>query len=271
MYDLNALSFGAGAQSSALILMAEEGRFGKAPDCAIFADTQGEPEDVYDHLEEIMGMVSIPVHIVSEGDLRRHVLDALQGRAVNQHTGQPPFYAENQEGKAGMLWRKCTTDYKIIPIHKKLRSLLGYKKGEHVKKKVRQWFGISIDEAHRMRDSREGWIDNYYPLVENNITRQDCAKYLQSRNITPRKSACWFCPYTSNHSWARMRRDSPKEFSKAVEFDKQLREFGKMPHCKGDIYLHRRIKPLAIAVDIDDPEDQYSLDFGEECEGMCGV
>ena len=43
------LSLGAGVQSSTLALMAEHGEIEK-PDCAIFADTQSEPEEVMEWL-----------------------------------------------------------------------------------------------------------------------------------------------------------------------------------------------------------------------------
>jgi hypothetical protein len=39
------ISLGAGVQSSAMLLMALEGRFEDMPDCAIFADTQDEPKE----------------------------------------------------------------------------------------------------------------------------------------------------------------------------------------------------------------------------------
>jgi hypothetical protein len=48
-----------------------------------------------------------------------------------------------------MLYRQCTHDYKVIPIQKKIRELLGIKPRHRVKKGqlVEQWIGISTDEA----------------------------------------------------------------------------------------------------------------------------
>ncbi len=50
-YDLKVLSLGAGVQSSVMLLMADRGLLGDKPDVAIFADTQWEPKEVYEHLE----------------------------------------------------------------------------------------------------------------------------------------------------------------------------------------------------------------------------
>ena len=44
------LSLGAGVQSSTLALMCEIGQITPKPDLAVFADTQAEPQEVYDWL-----------------------------------------------------------------------------------------------------------------------------------------------------------------------------------------------------------------------------
>ena len=281
-YDLLVLALGAGVQSSALALMADEGRFGERPDCAIFADTQWEPEEVYEQLEWIEERVSFPIHRVSFGNIRKDVLNAFGGVPVGQY-GQPPFYVrESDEAAAlkgrspdvgGALWRRCTTEYKIQPIQKKIRELLGYKKRQRIKKQAQQWFGISTDEAHRMRDSRVSWIHNYYPLCESGISRGDCEKFLVQRGMEkPRKSACIGCPYHTNGAWVNMKKHHPKDWRDAVDFDAKLR-MGKLPGVTGDAYLHRRMVPLELAVLKDYNEDQIELfgDFAGECEGMCGV
>lgn len=48
------ISLGAGVQSTTMALMAAHGEIGPMPDCAIFADTQDEPPEVYDHLAWLM-------------------------------------------------------------------------------------------------------------------------------------------------------------------------------------------------------------------------
>ena len=275
MYDLNVVSLGAGVQSMALILLAEKGEV-ERPDCAIFADTGWEPDAVYDQLNWLKEETTIPIHVVTAGNLKEDVLKVLgpEGQKISR-IGQPPFFVRNDEGDGtdlgGMLWRKCTTDYKINPIQKKIRTLLGYKPRQRVKKKARQGFGISVDEAHRMRDSRVSWIDNYYPLVDLEMRRADCLSWMKEQGYPePRKSACVGCPYHSNSTWAKMRRDYPDEFDDAVAFDAELRK-GKLPGVKGNAYLHRSMLPLAEAVNSTHDPDQIEMDFGQECEGMCGV
>ena len=122
-----------------------------------------------------------------------------------------------------------------------------------------------------MRDSRVSWIDNYYPLVDLEMRRADCLSWMKEQGYPePRKSACVGCPYHSNSTWAKMRRDYPDEFDDAVAFDAELRK-GKLPGVKGNAYLHRSMLPLAEAVNSTHDPDQIEMDFGQECEGMCGV
>jgi hypothetical protein len=61
-----------------MALMAAHGEFDEMPDCAIFADTQAEPQGVYDHLKWLMSdnVLPFPVHIVTAGNLRDLVMEA---------------------------------------------------------------------------------------------------------------------------------------------------------------------------------------------------
>jgi|TARA_R110000824_G_scaffold190214_6_gene371662 hypothetical protein len=278
-YDFNALCLGAGVQSTAMLLMAEEGLLGTKPDVAIFADTQWEPKEVYDHLESLKEAVSIPIIKVTEGNLRQDVLDHV-GSDKKSNKGVPPLFVKQADAEraannmaadeGGMLWRQCTAEYKIKPLQKELRRLLGYKPRQRIKKKARIWLGISIDEAHRQKDSRVSWIDHYYPLINQMISRDDCINWFKKAEIqVPRKSACLGCPYHSNSVWHDMRKNHPAEWDDVVEFDHHLRK-GKLPGVHGDVYVHKAMLPIDSALDqVYDP-DQLDL-FGEECEGLCGV
>ena len=283
MSDLKVLSLGAGVQSTTLLLMALGGEI-ERPDCAIFSDTGWEPQKVYSHLERLKDEASrhdFPIHIVSIGNIRSDIL-----RQINTHQkwveGQPPLHIinRNREEDGGKLWRQCTNDYKIEPINRKIKDLLGYKPWKHVKKRgsngtyrkyADQWIGISTDEAQRMRSNKVKWITNVYPLVDMHMTRQHCVQWLQRRGWgdTP-KSACIGCPLKGDKRWRSMKKHAPEEFHDAVSFDSSLRE-RPYPGAKGMAYVHRSMVPLG-EVDLTTDRDHGQMDmFGEECEGMCGV
>jgi hypothetical protein len=250
-----------------------------ALDAAIFADTGWEPPGVYEHLDKLVRYCGedTPIYQVSRGNLRQDVLDSRNSERVGR-IGQPPFYVKNLEGdgtdQGGMLWRKCTREYKIEPIEKKIREMLGVRPGKRAPKGTvaTQVMGISLDEAHRMRDSRRPWIRLEYPLVDNRIRRSECLEWLQERGWLVPKSACVGCPYHTNRAWKVMKELRPEEFADAVDFDRKIRHG--IPGTTGECYLHRRMTPLEDAVITDQDVGQASLfsaDFAAECEGVCGV
>ena len=263
---LNVLSLGAGVQSTTMALMAAHGEIEPMPDCAIFADTGAEPQHVYDQLDLVEANVPFPVYRVMEGDgLEKAPIRAINGARF----AGPPFYCESDKG-GGMLRRQCTREFKITPIQQKVRELLGLEKGQRGPKEVAvsQWIGISMDEIIRMKPNPTKWILNRWPLVEMQMYRYDCLRWMDEHGFEePKKSACYFCPYTDNSSWQNMMDHDPESFEKAVEMDELIRQGVKGTTEK--LYLHRSMKPLKDC-DFDPDRDQFDL-FDEDCEGMCGV
>ena len=172
-YDYTYLSLGAGVQSSALLVLACTDERVPTPDVAIFADTGDEPASVYDYLEILTDWAKpfgVDVLTTQKGVLS----DACKKGFV-----PVPIYTANADGSTGILRRQCTREYKIAPITKKVRELLGYEPRYRVKESVRAMLGISLDEIQRMKESRFKWVTNCFPLVDLEIKRSDCLKLLQ--------------------------------------------------------------------------------------------
>ena len=260
------ISLGAGVQSSTMALMAANGELPK-PDCAIFADTGYEPKAVYRYLEFLKKVLPYPIYNVSKGNIRD---DMLAARGTTDFVVAPFFTQETITGKKGMIMRQCTNDYKIQPIKKKIRELcgVGYKKHFPKDKYVEQWIGISKDEIQRMKPARDKYILNRHPLIELNMSRQDCINYLNKNKIPlPEKSACIVCPFHDDKYWQFMKTKRPEEFADAVELDKEIRTISRNPNIKN--YTHKSCKPLD-EVNFNPDENQLNM-FNNECEGMCGV
>lgn len=270
---LRLLSLGAGVQSTTLFLMALDGEI-KGLQGAIFADTGWEPGVVYRHLEwlETHTAGRIPIYRVSAGNIRNDVIGSVG--TDGDSSRNPPFWVEGADGRAAPLRRKCTSHYKILPIDKKVRELLGVAPGRPVKRGtvVEKWLGISTDEATRIKPSGHKWMVNRYPLIERGMSRRDCLAWLAHRgHPEPPKSACIGCPYRSDASWIAMRERERAEFDDAVAFERSILG-GINGTNKPGIYLHRSLRPL----------DQVGFkpmvtalplfsDFTEECAGICGV
>lgn len=266
---LYVISLGAGVQSTTLALMAARGDIGPMPDCAIFADTGAEPLPVYKHLDWLEKQLPFPVHRVSAGNLRDEIIGAMAG-TKNRMDARPPFFT----GTSGMLNRQCTQDFKILPIVKKVRELIGLKKGRRgpIYPVVEQWIGISMDEAIRMKPSRLSYIKHRWPLVEKEMHRRHCLTWCEERQYPkPPKSACTFCPYTDNARWRDMKANDPVSFADAVAIDKAIRP-GMDTGPRGSEWFIHRDRIALDEVDLSTAEDRGQLNmFLNECEGMCGV
>jgi hypothetical protein len=268
------LSLGAGVQSSTLALMAAAGEVTPMPTAAIFADTQDEPQGVYDWLDWLEKQVPFPVHRVTAGRLSSEALrlhKSRDGRTISR-TVVPMFTlaADGEIGRVGH--RTCTADFKLKPILKAARKLASIRRGQkHVG--VIQWIGISRDESLRMKPSKEPWAECRWPLIELRMTRQDCLEWMAAKGFpVPPRSACVFCPFHSLAEWRRLQTEEPAEFQRAVDFEKQLQSVKSQTDNMRDVpYLHRSCKPLdQIDFRSDIERGQTLIDWQDECTGMCG-
>jgi hypothetical protein len=249
--NLRLLSLGAGVQSTALALLAADGTLPKL-DGAIFADTGWEPAAVYAHLDrldrDVLTPAGIPLHRVSRGNLRRDALDPAARYA------SAPYYVRNPDGSEGMIRRQCTSEYKLAPISRKVRELLGASAPDfHRVPKGRvaeQWIGFSTDEIHRVSDKHPvSYTSSRYPLLDLRMSRKDCERYLRGSGWgETTKSACIGCPFHGNRAWRELRDTRPDEWADAVEFDAAIRKGGaRGGELTGEAFLHRSRVPLSIA------------------------
>lgn len=247
--EIRVLSLGAGVQSTTLLLMSLEGALPKL-DYAIFADTGWEPKRVYGHLDRVAAVAAdagVLVLRVSKGNLR--------GDALNpgHRYASVPYFVRNPDGSDGMGRRQCTSEYKLAPINRKVRELLGAAAPDFRRvpkgRVAEQWIGFSTDEIGRVSDHLGvSYIAKRYPLLDLDMSRKDCERFLERRGWTVEKSACIGCPYHGNRQWRDLRDNHPDEWADAVEFDSAIRKGGSrgLP-LNGEAFLHRSRIPLAIA------------------------
>ena len=270
--ELTVISLGGGVQSSVMALMAARGLIKPMPDYAVFADTGWEPQVVYRHLGWLENQLPFPIRRVSQGNIRDDILAGTN--STGQHFNSIPAFVRTLTGKASTIKRQCTREYKLSPIETELRNLLGlgYKQVIPQGMFVELWIGISRDEIVRMKPSRERWIENYWPLIDLGMTRSGCEDWFNDNypGRTLPRSACIGCPYHTDVEWAEMKLADKESWQDAVFVDAALRDGGRAERFGGEMYLHKSLTPLGEIENFPDTR-QYSLVFGEECEGMCGV
>lgn len=204
---LQVLSLGGGTQSTAMILMIQEGLLEK-PDLVLFADTGSELPDT---LEMIERCKAICQDLEIEFDVVRSPKKALHLQYLED--GSLPLIG----------FRTCTTEWKIRPIYRRIRQVVGMGRGNVL---ASSWIGITTDEDHRARESEHKWIERKYPLIDLNFSRDDCVKYCQDRGYDVKKSGCFMCPYQPIHQWERLQREWPEYFQEAIILEDKARANG---------------------------------------------
>jgi hypothetical protein len=212
---------------------------------------------VYAHLDrleaEVCAPAGIPLLRVTAGNIRRDALDP------EHRFASMPLYVANRDGRAGMIRRQCTREYKLAPLLAKIRELLGapvdgqsHRVGRvPVGVWAEQLVGISVDEAHRALDSRSTrYAAAAWPLLDLGLSRADCRAINAAAGYEAvAKSACIGCPFHSNAHWRAMRDQQPGEWADAVAFDAAIRGgSARATHTGhallGQAYLHRSRRPL---------------------------
>ena len=289
MTEYHILNLGAGVQSTMLYLLACEGHPIMPPlDCAIFADTGDEPQEVYAHLEWLKTLGGPEIIVRSNGNSLSHDLingtvgrTGRTGRTGRRFATIPAFTANGGMGK-----RQCTKEYKIDVVERCIRrEIVGLKPRQRFPVKdvhIHQYMGLSFDESRRVTRVRARfwrdipWSTPHFPLFESNTTRAGCREWLKSRvpHRVPR-SACVECPFHDNDEW-RSIKSNPEDWELACTVDEKLRshkylwEGTAQGNMREKQFLHRSCVPLRDA-DLSTPEPDAEFGFVRECEGMCGV
>lgn len=259
-----------GTQSTALLLMALNGEVnGVIPGYIIFSDTGWEPQYVYDWINKINDHIkkkyNKEIIFTNNGNIRK---DILEGSETGKRFASIPFFTKDKNGEIGMVRRQCTNEYKIVPVNRKIRELLGYKARERVKEIVHIWKGISTDEIQRVKPSGISWQVAEHPLVDViNVDRSACVAYVEREGLgTPAKSSCIGCPFHDYNMWREMKLHDKKSWEDAVLIDKKIRN---LKRFKSNAYLHSSAKPLE---EVNFNEDQMDINmFINDCEGFCGI
>lgn len=238
------------------------------PDVAIFADTGWEPKAVYAWLDWLEPKLTFPVERVKRDgpDLGQLWLSVARGERERSGSPLPGAYLS----PSGMLPFHCSKEFKTRVVQREIRRRLGLQPGGRGPKEqiVEQWLGISSEERERMKDNELRYVKNRWPLIEKNMRRGDCLRWMELQGYPrPPRSSCIFCPFRDEGEWRDLR-EQPEDWNIAKWFDGEIRPG--YPGLSGAAYLHRSLKPLG-EVDLDAQPSLLDWGMRQECEGACGV
>ena len=241
----NILSYGAGVNSTACLLMVmEDSRFLELRQGVdvIFADTGGEWPETYSYIERV-----IRPYIG-----RRWGLDIQRVAAV-----KPLEQLALEERMApARVQRWCTDKAKIRPIHAYYKRMGRWP--------IRQILGIDYGELHRMRDSGDSRIENIYPLVDARMDRDDCKALIRAHGLpVPPKSGCFYCPFQRRRQWVSLARRHPRLFTRAVRIEETASKFNQGFYLSDVDHPLRQWVPRRLA------QGELFPDVPEEDLGWC--
>lgn len=262
---IRAISFGGGQQSTALLILAAQGRIdfrtflfanvgddSERPETLRYVEEHAKPYAAEHGLE----LVELR-HVMQRGPDKGQERTLLQQVERPSRTIDIPVRMAN--GAPGN--RSCTADFKIKIVGKWLQQ-----HGATPDNPAIVGMGISVDEIHRANNRSPVPHERVvYPLLDLGLRRTDCQRIVRDAGLpVPPKSACWFCPFHRPEDWHDQRRNDPELFARSCALEAQINDrravLGKDP-----VFFTRFGKPLAEAI----PSGVDLLPMFDEADGAC--
>jgi hypothetical protein len=250
---LRTISYGGGVQSSALCVLATQGKLdeimGGKVDAALFANV-GDDSEYPATLSFVRTVMfpwcaerGLPVRELHR-TLRDGTIQTLWQRMMDYDGDKlrEPIPVRGVNGAP--MSRACTADHKIKVVGRWLKDRGATKDDPAVVA-----IGISTDEWHRSNNKKaEAYEHPVYPLLDLGLDRSACAEIIRDAGLpVPPQSSCFFCPFHRPAMWAELRRDEPALFRKAETLEDTLNE-RRAARGKEPVWLTRFNKPLGDAI-----------------------
>jgi hypothetical protein len=221
---LNVIAYGGGVQSTALLVLAAQGRIDFP--VFLFANVGNDSEDrathqfVHQHAMPYAAAHGIALHELHR--VRRDgTTETLYGRLTRPGSRSLPIPVRMPGGAPGT--RSCTADFKIKITGRWLKA-----HGATPDNPARVDIGISLDEIHRVNNRRAmPYEQPVYPLLEHDppLRRAACQRIIAAAGLpVPGKSVCWFCPLRRLGYCKALRRDQPELFARACQLEDLLNQ-----------------------------------------------
>tara|TARA_R110000737_G_scaffold98490_1_gene132669 strand:- start:322 stop:1074 length:753 start_codon:yes stop_codon:yes gene_type:complete len=203
-FPLQVLSYGGGTQSTAMLIMIDNGSLTK-PDIVIHADTGSELPETIEFIK-------------TAKDFTENKL-GIPFVIVKSHLGSLHEWYLEKNAMPIIGIRSCTDKWKIRPQRRYMREIVGNGKGKVL---AECWLGITTDEERRRTDSNVKWCGLKYPLLDDYpISREGCISLNKKQGWNVIKSGCHCCPYQGGKTWLQLKTDHPDLFAISVEMEKR--------------------------------------------------
>ncbi|MFD5320011.1 phosphoadenosine phosphosulfate reductase [Streptomyces sp. NPDC127098] len=255
------ISYGGGVQSTALLVLAAQGRIDYST--FLFANVGDDSEHpaTLTYIREIAVPYAATAGLALQELHRRRrngATETLMQRLTKPESRSIPIPVRMANGAPGR--RNCTVDFKIKVVGRWLRE-----HGATAQAPATVGIGISLDEIHRAnRRRREPHEQIEYPLLDLRLRRDDCERIIAGAGLPiPPKSSCFFCPFRTVDAWRYQRENEPDLFARSVQLERAI-NVRRTALGRDPAYLTRFGRPLDEAIDI-----QPSAKDSDAGDGTC--
>jgi len=200
------VAYGGGVNSTAMLVGLWQR--GIRPDAILFSDTGGERPETYKFVSEFsawlekrnfpkVSILRAPNMTLEQDVLRRKALPAL-----------------------AYGFKSCSQRFKTEPQEKFCNNWTTARETWKRGRKVIKFIGYDLDEQRRAKNYENEKYENRYPLIEWEMTRDDCEKLCHEQNLYPSKSACFFCPSMKRGEILQLKREHPKLLERALRIER---------------------------------------------------
>lgn len=286
MRKINVISWGGGTQSTALMLLALDGKLDFKPDYIIFADTNNEMNIIYNQINKIVDYVkkyyNFDITIINSGDdiLIDHI---MYFKGIKKRIDVAPFWVRDIFGNVGLTpFKQCTHHYKINAVYKYLREHLKLKQFRNNQIHINNYLGYSLDEQIRSKPNHLSYVTNKTPLIDIGWNKEMCVKYVLDKiGFKPISSVCNMC-FANRFERVKIIYNNDKEaWSNLLLLDEAMATKPKSHRLTSNVFLYKWQAQANVRLkDIDmnnfNPSGFKQLtifddEFADACIGGCGI
>ena len=253
-----ALSFSAGRGSSGLLAMLLDAAIPRPENFIVCnADPGMESTDTYKFVatyEKECEAKGIPFLKVKRNLYAEILALKASGRT---RFDMPPWWTRNRiTGKRGKLPQKCTGAFKIAPMDRAIRQWLWENLGiPRYSKRIGEgtlvkWIGFTSNEWHRIKESRQKYVDLQYPMIDRKISDTDLTTYfIKAGRPIPPRSVCSACYANDVAHFREMYLERPENWAQAVNIDEEIRDL----RCVGindECFVSSTLIPLRVMAEM---------------------
>ena len=256
--SVKAFSFGGGVQSMACLVLAAQGKI----DYQTFLFSNVGDDSEYPETMIYLREVAIPyakrhgLNLIELKKTRRDGTTETLWEKLHRTERSIDIPMRLSSGAPGN--RSCTADFKIKVVSKWMRQAGATKDDPGV-----VGIGISTDEIRRMKPSQLPHLINAHPLIDLELTRDDCKKLISDAGLpVPPKSSCFFCPFHTIKEWRRLYDEQPELFARSVALEKMINE-RRLALGRDPMYLTGALRPLNEVVN---GSHKWQLSFLEQAQ-----